>query len=188
VPCTVRVDEEMSVTGTVVTHEPEGAATAPAALADRVREARTLLVPPTVTVPAPRSPEGVVPIGPDTGVDEPGEDLVAAVERLAEELDAVEQDREDDAHRALGRIADLVGGGVPEAGWSADEGLDVDVLRATSEIARGLHQQAATLLERLDTEERHGSAVVIDSVATTLRVVGVVADLEVMEHGRRHGG
>jgi hypothetical protein len=176
------------VTGTVVTREPEGdAAAAPAALADRVREARARLDPPTVTVPAPRSAEGVVPASdPATGADAPAEDLVAAVERLAEDLETVEADREDDAHLVLCRIAGLVGSGVPEAGWSADEGLDVDVLRATSEAARGLHERAAALVERLDAEERHGSAVVIDSVATTLRVVGVVADLEVMERARRH--
>lgn len=173
------------MTGSVVTHEPEGAAVAPAALADRVREARALLDPPTVAVPAPRSAEGVVPAGPDTGADAAGEDLVAAVDGLAEELDAVEADRDDDAHRTLGRIAGLVGDGVPEAGWSADEGLDVEVLRGASEAARDLHGRAATLLERLDAEQRHGSAVVVDSVATTLRVVGVVADLEVMERARR---
>jgi hypothetical protein len=173
------------VTGTVVTHEPEGAAVAPTALADRVREARALLDPPTVTVPAPRSAEGVVPAGPDTGAGAAAEDLVAAVDRLAEELDAVEADRDDDAHRTLCRIAGVVGDGVPDAGWSADEGLDVEVLRAASEAARDLHGRAATLLERLDAEERHGSAVVVDSVATTLRVVGVVADLEVMERARR---
>jgi hypothetical protein len=177
------------VTGTVVTREPDDdeAVVAPAALADRVREARVLLDPPAVTVPAPRSAEGVVPASdPAVGADAPGADLVAAVDRLAEELGAVESDRDDEAHRALCRIADLVRDGVPEAGWSADEGLDVDVLRATSEAARGLHERAAALLGRLDAEERHGSAVVIDSVATTLRVVGVVADLEVMEHARRH--
>jgi hypothetical protein len=175
------------VTGTVVTHEPEGDTAAPAALAERVREARARLDPPTVTVPAPRSAEGVVPpAGPDTSADAPGEDLVAAVEQLADELGAVEADREDEAHRTLCRIADLVGNAVPEAGWSADEELDVDVLRATSDAARGLHARAASLVERLDAEERQASAVVVDSVATTLQVVGVVADLEVMERARRN--
>ncbi len=174
------------MTGTVVTHEPEGDVAAPAALADRVREARARLDPPTITVPAPRSAEGVVaPDGPDAGADAPGEDLVAAVDRLADELAAVEADREDEAHRTLCRIAGLVRDGVPEAGWSADEELDVDVLRATSEAARILHGRAAGLVERLDAEERQASAVVVDSVATTLRVVGVVADLEVMERARR---
>ena len=173
------------MTGTVVTREPDGDTVAPAALADRVREARVLLDPPTVTVPAPRSADGVVPAGRDAGADAPADDLVAAVERLAEELEAVETDRDDDAHRTLCRIAGRVGEGVPEAGWSADEELDVDVLRAASAVARGLHERAADLLERLDAEERHGSAVVVDSVATTLRVVGVVADLEVMERARR---
>lgn len=174
------------MSGTVVTREPEGDTAASAALADRVREARVLLDPPSVTVPAPRSADGVVPAaGPETGPDAPGADLVAAVERLAEELEAVEADREDDAHRTLCRIAGRVGDGVPEAGWSADEELDVDVLRAASAVARGLHERAADLLGRLDAEERHGSAVVVDAVATTLRVVGVVADLEVMERARR---
>ena len=175
------------MTGTVVTREPDDAVAEPPALADRVREARARLDPPAVTVPAPRSAGGVVPASePTVGADAPDEDLVAAVDRLAEELGAVESDREDEAHRALCRIAGLVRDGVPEAGWSADEELGVDVLRATSEAARGLHERAAALLARLDAEERHGSAVVIDSVATTLRVVRVVADLEVMEHARRH--
>jgi hypothetical protein len=174
------------VTGTVVTPESEGDTATPAALAERVREARARLDPPTVTVPAPRSADGVVPpAGPDTGADAPDEDLVAAVEHLAEELGAVEADREDEAHRTLCRIAGLVREAVPEAGWSADEELDVDVLRATSEAARGLHASAASLVERLDADERQGSAVAVDSVATTLRVVGVVADLEVMERARR---
>ena len=100
------------------------------------------------------------------------------------ELQAVETDRDDEAHRTLCRIAELVADGVPEAGWSADEEIDVDTLRATSEAARGLHGKAATLLERLDAEKRHGPAAVVDSVATTLRVVGVVADLEVFERAR----
>jgi hypothetical protein len=174
------------VTGTVATtRDPEGASVAPAALAQRLREARARLAPPAVTVPAPRSAEGVVASGPDTDADAPAEDLVAAVERLAQELEAVEADGEDEAHRVLCRIAGRVGDAVPEAGWSADEGLDVEVLRAASEAARGLHDRSAALLERLDAEERNGSAVMVDSVATTLRVVGVVADLEVMERARR---
>ena len=174
------------MTGTVATtHDPEGAPVAPPALAERLREARARLDPPTVTVPAPRSPDGVVATGPDTGADAPAEDLVAAVERLAQELEAVESDGDDEAHRLLCRIAGRVGEAVPDAGWSADEGLDVDVLRAASEAARELHERATALLERLDAEERNGSAVEVDSVATTLRVVGVVADLEVMERARR---
>ncbi len=174
------------MTGNVATREPEGdTAAPPAVLADRVREARALLDPPTVAVPAPRSAEGVVPASVLRADDAPGEDLVAAVDALADELEAVETDGDDEAHRTLCRITGLIGDGVPEAGWSAEEGPDVDVLRATSDAARKLHERAATLLERLDAEERNGSAVVVDSVAMTLRVVGVVADLEVMERARR---
>jgi hypothetical protein len=174
------------VTGIVATtRDPESEAAAPAELAARLREAQARLDPPRVTVPAPRSADGVVTSGPDTGADASDEDLVAAVDRLARELEAVEADGEDDARRLLCRIAGRVADGVPEAGWSADEGLDVDVLRAASDAARDLHERAATLLERLDAAERNGSAVVVDAVATTLRVVGVVADLEVMERARR---
>ena len=177
------------MTGIVATtRDPEGGTAAPAALAARLREARARLDPPPVTVPAPRSADGVVTAGPDTGVDAPDEDLVAAVDGLARELEAVEADEGDDARRLLCRIAGRVGDGVPEAGWSADEGLDVEVLRAASEAARDLHERAATLLARLDAAERNGSAVVVDSLATTLRVVGVVADLEVMERARRDAG
>jgi hypothetical protein len=173
------------LTGNVATREPDTAVPR-AALAERVREARARLDPPTVSVPEPRSAEGVVP-APDlrTDPDAPAKDLVAAVDALAEELEAVEADQDDDARRVLCRIAAWVGDGVPEAGWSADEGLDVEVLRSTSEAAKELHGHAAALLERLDSEERHGPAAVVDSVATTLRVVGVVADLEVMERARQ---
>ncbi len=178
------------MTGNVATREPEGDTTVVphAALAERVREGRARLEPPSVSVPAPRSADGVMPAT-DAKVDPhaPAEDLVAAVDGLAEELETVEGDQEDEAHRILCRIAAWVGAAVPEAGWSAEEGLDTDVLRATSEAARGLHERAARLLERLDAEERHGPAAVVDSVATTLRVVGVVADLEVMERARQDG-
>lgn len=177
------------MTGNVATREPDGDTVVPhAALAERVREGRARLDPPSVSVPEPRSAEGVVP-APELRSDPhaPAKDLVAAVDELVEELEAVEQDREDEARRSLCRIAAWVGDAVPEAGWSADEGLDTDVLRATSEAARELHQHAAALLERLDAEERHGPAAAVDSVATTLRVVGVVADLEVMERGRQDG-
>ena len=73
---------------------------------------------------------------------------------------------------------------MPEAGWSSAEEIDVDTLQATSEAARDLHGKTTTLLERLDAEKRHGPAAVVDSVATTLRVVGVVADLEIFERDR----
>ncbi|NMO92491.1 hypothetical protein [Actinomycetospora sp. TBRC 11914] len=184
------------MTGNVATREPEGDTVAPegdtvaphAALAERVREARARLDPPSVSVPAPRSAEGVVPPPAlHADPDAPAKDLVAAVDALAEELDTVEGDREDDAHQVLCRIAAWATDGVPEAGWSADEGLDVEVLQATSEAAKGLQERAAALLERLDSEERHGPAAAVDSVATTLRVVGVVADLEVMERARQEG-
>lgn len=174
------------MTGNVATRGPESESATRPTLADRLREARARLDPPTVTVPAPRSAEGVVPAPTmRTDPDAPPKDLLAAVDGLAEELAAVESDQDDEAHRTLCRIAELVGDGVPEAGWSAAEEIDVDVLQATSEAARGLHGRATTLLERLDAEKRHGPAAVVDSVATTLRVVGVVADLEVFERARR---
>lgn len=173
------------MTGNVATRGPESESATPPALADRLREARARLDPPTVTLPAPRSAEGVVPAPTmRTDPDAPPKDLLAAVDGLAEELAAVESDQDDETHRTLCRIAELVGDGVPEAGWSAAEEIDVDVLQATSEAARGLHGRATTLLERLDAEKRHGPAAVVDSVATTLRVVGVVADLEVFERAR----
>lgn len=173
------------MTGNVATREPD-TAVPHAALAERVREARARLDPPTVSVPEPRSADGVVP-APDlrSDPDAPAKDLLEAVDALAEELETVEGDRDDDAHRLLGRLAAWAGDGLPDAGWSAEEGLDVEVLRATSEAAKGLHGRAAALLERLDSEERPGPAAMVDSVATTLRVVGVVADLEVMERARQ---
>jgi hypothetical protein len=167
------------VTGNVATRGPETETAPGAVLADRVREAATRLDPPTVSVPAPRSAEGVVP-APDlrSGKDAPAKELVAAVDALAEEL---EGDADDDTHRTVRRIAELVTDGVPDAGWSAHEGVEVDVLRATSVAARTLHEHTTSLLERLDADDRHASAALVDSVATTLRVVGVVADLEVMQ-------
>ncbi|HEY2225835.1 hypothetical protein [Actinomycetospora sp.] len=173
------------MTGNVATRGPETESAERPALADRVREARARLDPPTVTVPAPRSAEGVIPAPSlKTDPNAPPKDLLAAVDALVEELSAVESDQDDETHRTLCRIAELVGDGVPEAGWSGSEKIDVEVLQATSEAARGLHGKAATLLERLDAEKRHGPAAVVDSVATTLRVVGVVADLEVFERAR----
>lgn len=173
------------MTGNVATREPGTEATPHPALADRVREARARLDPPTVTVPAPRSAEGVVPASsPRTDSDTSPEDLLAAVDGLADELAAVEDDQDDQTHSTLCRIAVLVADGVPDAGWSAAEEIDVEVLQATSEAARGLHGKATKLLDRLDGEKRPGPAAAVGSVATTLQVVGVVADLEVFERAR----
>lgn len=173
------------MTGNVATREPETESATRPGLADRVREAHARLDPPTVTVPAPRSAEGVVPAPAlRTDTDAPPKDLLAAVDGLADELAAVEDDQDDRTHRTLCRIAELVADGVPDAGWSEAEEIDVEVLQATSEAARGLHGKAATLLERLDAEERHGPAAEVGSVATTLQVVGVVADLELFERAR----
>jgi hypothetical protein len=173
------------LTGNVATREPETDTAVRPALADRIREARARLDPPTVTIPAPRSAEGVVP-APSlrTDPDAPPKDLLAAVDALTEEIARVEKDSDDEAHRTLCRIAALLGDGVPEAGWSATEEIDVEVLQATAEAARTLHGKATTLLERLDSESRHGPAADVGSVATTLQVVGVVADLEVFERAR----
>lgn len=172
------------MTGNLATREPESESVAPPALAGRIREARARLEPPTVTVPEPRSADGVVPT-PNlrSEAEGPAKELLTAVDGFAEELAAVEQDQ-DPAHRTLCRIAGLVGDGVPDAGWSATEEIDVEVLQATSKAARGLLETATSLLERLDAENRDGPAADVGSVATTLQVIGVVADLEALERSR----
>ncbi|MCD2190156.1 hypothetical protein [Actinomycetospora soli] len=157
-----------------------------AGLSAPVREARARLEPPTVPVPAPRSAEGVVPPPAlASSADAPSEELLAEVDDLAAALEAVETAGEDaPTHRVVARIVQLVAQGVPEAGWSAEEGVDVAVLREASDAARGLQERAAKLLARLDTEERPGPAAAIAPLTTTLQVVVVVADLEQFERAR----
>lgn len=174
------------MTGTVASRRPD---TEPAGvgLAARAQEARARLEPPTVTVPAPRSAAGVVaPPALVPAENAPSAELLAEVDALTEALEAVEAAGEDDpTHRVLCRLAALVAGGVPDAGWSATEDIDVAVLRETSDAARGLQERAAKLLARLDGEERPGPAAALAPLTTTLQVVVVVADLELFERARR---
>lgn len=177
------------MTGTVATRRPEAVPAPAAGLAARVREARDRLDPPAVSVPAPRSAAGVVP-APALRVDPhaPSTELLAEFDGFTEELAAVEKpaDGADGAaHRVLCRIVELVADGVPEAGWSASEEIDVEVLRATSDAARVLHGRAAALLATLDEQDRPGPAATVGSLVTTLQVVRVVADLELFERARR---
>ncbi|WP_018334198.1 hypothetical protein [Actinomycetospora chiangmaiensis] len=174
------------MTGTVVTRRPDTEASG-VGLVACVREARARLEPPTVAIPAPRSAAGVVaPPTMATAEDAPSEELLAEVDGLTEALDAVEAAGDDDPiHRVLCRIAELVAGGVPDAGWSATEEIDVAVLRGTSDAARGLQERAATLLARLDAEERPGPAAALAPLTTTLQVVVVVAELELFQRARR---
>ncbi|GAA4835832.1 hypothetical protein GCM10023201_25670 [Actinomycetospora corticicola] len=174
------------MTTTVATREPDTEASG-VDLAAPVREARARLEPPTVSVPAPRSAAGVVaPPAMASSEDAPSAELLAEVDDLTTALEAVEAAGEDEpAHRVLCRIAQLVADGVPDAGWSAEHGIDVEVLRATSDAARGLQERTAKLLARLDTEERPGPAAAIAPLTTTLQVVVVVADLELFERARR---
>ncbi|WP_433800169.1 hypothetical protein [Actinomycetospora sp. CA-084318] len=158
-----------------------------AGLSAPVREARARLEPPIVSVPAPRSAEGVVPPPALASTDDtPSDELLTEVDGLTEALEAVESAGADaPTHRVVCRIVELVAEGVPEAGWSADEGIDVAVLREASDAARGLQERAAKLLARLDTEERPGPAAAIAPLTTTLQVVVVVADLEQFARARR---
>ncbi|MFC5066247.1 hypothetical protein [Actinomycetospora atypica] len=181
------------MTGTVAPRRPQAVPATTerdgVGLAARVREARDRLDPPAVTVPAPRSAAGVVP-APALRVDPhaPSKELLAELDGFTAELAAVESpaDGADGAaHRVLCRIVDLVADGVPEAGWSATEEIDVELLRATSDAARALHGRAAALLATLDEQDRPGPAAAVGSLVTTLQVVQVVADLELFERARR---
>lgn len=149
------------------------------ALAARLREARARLEPERPSIPAPRSPEGVVPppvFG--RGAGAPAADLVRAVDDLLARLVDLEDDAQDPDSRALVRALELVATGVPDAGWSADERLEGEALRGAAELAGPLHDDAAALLERLDAEERPASAVEVDAVVAALRVARMVLDLE----------
>lgn len=180
------------MTGTVANRRPQAVPAAErdgAGLAARVGEARDRLDPPAVSIPAPRSAAGVVP-APALRVDPhaPSRALLAEFDAFAEELAAVESPADGpagEAHRVLCRITELVAAGVPEAGWSATEEIDVEVLRTTSDAARALHGRATALLATLDEQERPGPAAAVGSLVTTLQVVQVVADLELFERARR---
>lgn len=149
------------------------------ALSARLREARARLEPERPSIPAPRSPDGVVPpavFGRAAGG--PSDDLVSAVDALLDRLVELEDDPQEPEQRALVRAVELVATGVPDAGWSADDRLEAETLLAASELAGTLHTDAAALLERLDAEERAAPAVEVDAVVTVLRVARMVLDLE----------
>lgn len=165
---------------------PDRAADEPAGgrLTARLREARARLEPEQAVIPAPRSPEGVVPPPTFGRTGAAPADLVAAVDQLVAELAQLEGGTEDDPdRRALLRALDLSASGVPEAGWST--GLAAEDLAGAADIAGTLHDAAEALLGRLDAEERATSAVEVDAVVTALRVARVVLDLEAFaRHGR----
>jgi hypothetical protein len=149
------------------------------ALSARLREARARLEPERPSIPAPRTPEGVVPppvLGHGAGA--PAADLLRAVDDLLARLVEVEDDPQDPDRRTLARALELVATGVPDAGWSVDERLEGESLLGASELAGPLHDDAAALLERLDAEERPAPAVEVDAVVTALRVARMVLDLE----------
>ena len=154
--------------------------TAAPTLRELALEARARLDPGSPSIPAPRAPGGVTPPAVLAARPGPGgRDLVTAVEALAEELGALERQPDAPAHRAFARIAELTAGGVPERGWSARDGIAVDDVVAAAARAGALHESAVALLARLDAAEAPSSAVVVDAIAASLRVVRVVADLEV---------
>lgn len=153
---------------------------APGRLRGRALEARERLTPDRLAIPAPRSPGGVqmpAPFG-SAGAGTVPADVQTAIEALISELAAVE-DAETPAHRALARIEELTSTGIPEEGWSADDRFAPEVLSEAAVIAAGLHTSAAALLERLDAADLPAAAVSVDALVNTLRVVRMVADLEV---------
>ena len=158
----------------------------PRSLREQAVEARARLEPHRpLAIPAPRAPGGVTP--PQSfGVRDaaPERCLLAAADALVAALTALEEDPDVPAHRALARIGSLTASGVPERGWSAGEDLTVEVLVEAAARAGELHDAASALLARLDAEDRPSPAVVVDAIATSLRVVRVVADLEVFARGR----
>ena len=151
----------------------------------RAVEARARLRPERVAIPAPRSPGGVwMPVLPTSDPHRPAADLVAAADALVADLTALERTPDDPAHHALARIAELTRAGVPEQGWSAAEELAVEALEETAALAGRLAHAGAALLERLDADDRPSPAVVVDALATSLRVTAMVAELEVFARAR----
>ena len=156
-------------------------------LTARLREARARLQPQETVIPAPRTPEGVVPPVPfRRGGGPPPADLLRAVDGLAARLAELEDDEgRAPERRALLRALDRSAAGVPDGGWSNRDRIDAEALADAADLAASLHTAAASLLERLDAEERTGSAVEVDAVATALQVARVVIDLEAFaRHGR----
>lgn len=159
--------------------------THPAGLRAKAEQARARLRPEPPVIPAPRNPGGVdVPVA-FGGAEQTPKDVTAALDALVTRLSEIEQAPEVPAHHALARIGELTSAGVPDEGWSADERIDTDVLSEAAGIAAELHEQAAALLERLDAVELAAPAAVIDSLSASLRVIRMVADLEVfaLTHG-----
>jgi hypothetical protein len=148
-------------------------------LTARLREARARLEPERPSIPAPRSPEGVVPppvFG--RGAGAPSADLVKAVEKLLTELADLEDDTRAPERRTLVRAVELAAAGIPDEGWSAELRVDDEALTGASELAASHLTAAEALLERLDREDRGGPAVEVDGVVTSLRVAKMVLDLE----------
>jgi len=153
-------------------------------LREQAVEARARLEPDRPVIPAPRAPGGVtVPPVFASRADAPERGLLADADALVAALAALEDHPDTPAHLALARIGALTASGVPERGWSAGEGLAVEVLLEAAARAGELHEAAASLLTRLDAEDRPAPAVVVDAIATSLRVMRVVADLEVFARG-----
>ncbi|MDD7930937.1 hypothetical protein [Actinomycetospora straminea] len=173
------VTEDEAAVPSPVPDEPAGGR-----LTARMREARERLEPEETVIPAPRTPQGVVPPAVFGRAGAAPAELVGAVDQLVAELAHLEGGSDDDPdRRALLRALDLSASGVPEAGWST--GLAADDLAGAVEIATTLHEAAELLLGRLDAEERAASAVEVDAVVTALRVARVVLDLEAFaRHGR----
>lgn len=161
--------------------------THPAGLRAKAEEARARLRYEPPVVPAPRNPGGIdLPVAfPPAGGAAPPKDVASALDALVTKLSAIEQAPEVPAHHALARIGELTSAGVPDEGWSADEDVDTAVLGEAAAIAAELHEQAAEVLDRLDAADLAASAAVIDSLSTSLRVIRMVADLEVfaLTHG-----
>jgi hypothetical protein len=159
--------------------------THPAGLRSKAEEARDRLRPEPPVIPAPRNPGGIdVPVSFDGFGAAPPKDVTAALDALVTRLSEIEQAPDVPAHHALARIGELTSAGVPDEGWSGDERIDTAVLSDAATIAAELHEQAAALLERLDAADLAASAAVIDSLSTSLRVIRMVADLEVFALSR----
>ncbi|MEJ2887799.1 hypothetical protein [Actinomycetospora aeridis] len=157
-------------------------------LTARLREARARLQPEPTVIPAPRTPEGVVPPAPfGRGGSTPPADLLRAVDELAARLAELEQDRDAPApeRHALVCALDRSATGVPDGGWSREDGLDAESLADAGDLTLSLHDAAAALVERLDAEDRPGSAAEVGGVVTALQVARMVLDLEAFaRHGR----
>ena len=150
-------------------------------LGARAARARARLEPERLAVPAPRSPFGVVvPVSlrPADAAATPAPARPPA-DALVADLEALEGATDDAAARTVARIGELTAAGVPGHGWSAEEGITVEALTGARDRAGVLRDAAAALLEQLDDEDHPSAAVVVDGLAASLRVIAVVADLEV---------